>query len=67
MLLKNREKADGESYKKQEGGNEEKLKINKFWRAARRKEKQDMERKKEELHYLQLSQHCVKVECLGGT
>lgn len=30
--------AEAESYEKQEGGNEEKLNINKFWRAVRRKE-----------------------------
>lgn len=32
----------------------------------KRSEKTGHTKKKEELHYLCLSQHCVEVECLGG-
>lgn len=59
---------DARSSKKQERGEarrEKEWKINRLgeqWEAK----KTGHRKKKKELHYLWLSQHCVEVECLGG-
>lgn len=63
-----RAEGDARSSKKQErgeAGREREWKINRLGE-QREAKKTGHRKKKEELHYLWLSQHCVEVECLGG-